>query len=257
MRDKIHPEADEVLSLITQRSEFLAVLHKSPMSPQELTSQIDVSRSTVSRALSTLEEHQIVAKESGKYKLTPFGQLAWNTYQDFEYELEHITNAAGFLAHLPNREELFSKKLFTGAEMNYSSTKTPNGAIRELASKISEFESVNILLSVILPIDVELYLEDMANETEDARIVVDKSVCTRLSSEQHSIISTLRESSSCSLYSVTHRIPFCLFLLGDSEIWIRFHDERANILGTLSNDSKEAIERADKIFTRYLPSNKS
>jgi predicted transcriptional regulator len=69
-------DPEDVLETIARRRDFLALLADDPLDKASMVRRMDVSRSTVNRAVTTLESHGFVERVDGAYETTTAGILA-------------------------------------------------------------------------------------------------------------------------------------------------------------------------------------
>ncbi|SHK88664.1 transcriptional regulator FilR1 domain-containing protein [Haladaptatus paucihalophilus] len=251
---QVYPDTEEVLSLLLKRSSILSVIYTSPSTPRDITDKTDISRSTVGRALLELEEFKLIRDEHGQYQMTTSGKILWDKYKSFIKFIYDVSNKSEVFNNLPDGVlNNIPLNLFVDARIIHSSTQTPLGAIRDLSSRILESEDMSAILPVILPIDIELYLDKIATEQMDVDILVNNVSHAHLLDKCSSVKSDSVNISKYSTQPTSQQISFCLYILDHSEVWVRFHDERGNVINTFLNKSIKAVEWANKLFNRYKP----
>jgi predicted transcriptional regulator len=80
----------DVRQLLSQRADALSRLLDADRTKNELTEELDVSRSTVDRAVRELESNGLVRREGGTVTATLSGRLAYDSYRRFCAETEHV-----------------------------------------------------------------------------------------------------------------------------------------------------------------------
>lgn len=86
--------------VLLQRGELLGDLIGRTRSKPELTDTFDVSRSTVDRAIRTLESHGLVARAGGAFTATLAGRLAYDAYREYGESLAVLDETSDLLCHL-------------------------------------------------------------------------------------------------------------------------------------------------------------
>lgn len=88
----------DVLAVIGQRVDLLEAVAEEPMHKQQLADELAVSRSTVNRAVATLQEHALVDASEHEIALSPTGRLSLESYDDAVRAIGTIAAASDLLA---------------------------------------------------------------------------------------------------------------------------------------------------------------
>ncbi|WP_152041938.1 helix-turn-helix transcriptional regulator [Salinigranum salinum] len=91
-------EPEDVLETISHRREFLALLADEPLDKASMVRRMNVSRSTVNRAITTLESHGLVERVDGAYATTTTGILAHRHLRETLSVVEGLMDARPLLA---------------------------------------------------------------------------------------------------------------------------------------------------------------
>lgn len=119
-------EADrqEVMSLVAARRPIIECIETTPHDKRDLVANLDVSRSTVDRAIRKLEVAELVAWNTDGYTATPAGRHAVAKYCATIATISDILAAQDVLAALP-RECPIEPALLTGADVEYTADAAP------------------------------------------------------------------------------------------------------------------------------------
>jgi predicted transcriptional regulator len=83
----------KIIDTLSQRIRFIECLLDGPKDKQEFVEELDVSRSTVDRAVRELEALEFIEYRNASYCLTLYGQLVVQEYQAFESSIEEVCAA--------------------------------------------------------------------------------------------------------------------------------------------------------------------
>jgi len=91
-------ESAEVFETVARRRELLALLADQPLDKASIVRRLDVSRSTVNRALSALESYGFVDRIDGRYTTTTAGDLVRQHLSETLSTVEGLMQARPLLA---------------------------------------------------------------------------------------------------------------------------------------------------------------
>jgi predicted transcriptional regulator len=90
-----------VVDLLRRRADLLRAVASSPSEKAELRRSLDVSRSTVNRAIRDLGREELVDRGPGGYRATLYGRLALEAFDAFGARLSALRATTDLLAVLP------------------------------------------------------------------------------------------------------------------------------------------------------------
>lgn len=106
--------ADE-MDVVAERIDYLELLGEEPLATQEIVSELDDSRSTVTRALRQLREAEFIVKTDEGYTVTAVGTKAVEAYRQYRDTSEAILSSKEVLKPLPGDVGI-PPRVFRGAE---------------------------------------------------------------------------------------------------------------------------------------------
>ena len=106
----------EVIDALASRSDLIDALSAEPKDKREIVDELDVSRSTVDRAIRELEVLRVVEYGSGGLTLTFAGRLLVREYRGFEERVASVLDAQSVITVL-GRESDLDARLLAGAEI--------------------------------------------------------------------------------------------------------------------------------------------
>lgn len=256
-RSRPRPEGGgpgEVIELLVRRETFLERLADSVATKAELVDALDVSRSTVDRALRDLRTEGVVDRTSEGYRLTPYGDLAFVLFRSFSGDLRNVREVGSPLGRLASTEGIHPE-FFRGGRV--LSARTPESAepaaeLRELVAGADELWTVTPsphfeLLSLAHRRVVE---EDLA-----FRLVHSAETLERLAVHHPAVVESALESGSLELYRAPEVPPVGLLksVAGDGQtVVLALYGPRGETTALVLADTEAAVARFDRLFRRYL-----
>lgn len=96
----------DVVGPLFRREAFLSRLSESPAEKPELIDDLDVSRSTVDRAIKELRTEGLVERREGGFDLTHYGDISLRCYEQFVRGVRTVRRSRESLKHLPPSIEI-------------------------------------------------------------------------------------------------------------------------------------------------------
>lgn len=240
---------EDKITLSLKRKKIVERLIAGTSDRTELVNEVDVSRSTVYRALDDLEDKGLVETRGGEYKVTQMGEVLHRAVN----QLVHVTEAVDTLSTVVEGECLRSLPVETLSESSIitPSRCSPKRHLKRICNLISASQSIEIILPILTPAIVR----SVATCSQDTHIevTVSEKVFKYLSStpvdEQTkaflSSIDDLRVINSCISYAVF------LFREPESTIALLFYDRcRANV--AVIDNSDETYEWAQETYDDHV-----
>lgn len=128
-------EDSALLSIIMRRERLLSHLAATPTRKCELTDELEVSRSTVDRAIRELEQAELVEREGRRYRTTLTGTLALEEFYRCSDRMTNISETQPILGSLSSSTS-FSAAFLDGAEICLSQRPDPHRPTQRLESLI-------------------------------------------------------------------------------------------------------------------------
>lgn len=210
------------LSQSTNRADVIQLLQKEEqLDRHEIDEHVEASRRTVIRTLDALTEHGYVEESDGSYRLTAFGSVLADSYQQFAEESERAHDLAPFLTHMPDGVLSFDLQCIEDAELITATEGSPYAvldrtlSIRRQASQIRELspiieqKSIEQLAQRIrdnVPISVEVVLSESAIEASEFHPDYQESQ------------QLLNQADQTEIYLASQEIPFLLCIADETVV---------------------------------------
>lgn len=243
----------ELIELVGRRYEFLTVLDTTTYDKRSLEEQLDVSRSTVDRALRELETAALVQRVPNGYRTTLYGCMLVAIYELLLDYVDYVRRAKVLLTELPHDLE-FSIGLVIDAEIVLAeepALHAPSARIAELVKSASEVRG--LAYAHTSPEAMELFEQQVVEEGTSTEIVFRERMYNNFEATAPEIVDSLTTAPQYTAY-VTPDVPFGLFLLtidGSDHVCLIAYDDDQNLAGIIVNDTAEAVEWGTQIFEYY------
>lgn len=237
----------ESLVEVVRREPLLRALRSAPATPGDLTESVDLSRSTVHRALNSLEEHDLVERFDGEYYLTILGEVV------AEEAAEFATQARAAMALEPFLNTIDMNGIpvehFVDARITRRKPRQPHASLQRIIDLVEESGSLRMLSTVISPIYVDLGYREMT-EGMNIEAVFDRQaieiMLTQYGDKAYETVTTGRFD----LYA-HDGLPFELFIF-DEKMGMAAHDENGIAQVLVESEAEPAIDWAEDLYARHL-----
>ncbi|MFB6111097.1 MAG: helix-turn-helix transcriptional regulator [Halobacteriaceae archaeon] len=245
--------ADELVSLLARRIEVLEALLDQPRTRPELVETLDISRSTVDRAVRELEGMALVEYEDDLYRASLAGRLAHREYAELREELVVLEEATELLAVLPPDAPL-DLTVLQGGNVVLAREPAPHVPGTQLANLLEGADEVRSLsMAYTTPETGEVLAEGVRSGGTEASLVFERGLYEYLLDSDALDIETLLADPDFE-GAVTEGLPFGLVIARTDdtrEVCIAVYDADRALRGIIRNDTPAALEWAESIWTQY------
>ncbi|WP_424017335.1 tetratricopeptide repeat protein [Halorientalis pallida] len=246
-------EIVEYMSLVGQRAEFLEYLCENTAQKRDLIDDLDVSRSTVDRALADLQDVGLVCYEDGTYETTATGVLAVKQYRAHIDKSADIRAAHEALRPLPPDTRL-DPAMVVGASVSITEEPRPYAALQPVESAISDATEIRALLPNIADSRfVELY-RNRIREGVDVEMVVSPELADRLREQFPTICQQMSTQDSFAAHEA--EVPPFGLLLADNEgvttVSVVVYTETGSVHAVVHTGTLDAVRWAEGLYEDVL-----
>lgn len=236
-----------------ERSAYLEALVGDSLHKPELVDRLDVSRSTVDRAIRELEQVGFVEKGAGGHTATLAGELAFERYQAYEREVDDLIAATDALEPLSAGTEIAIDAL-VGSEVTLATESAPYEPRERVAEQLQDAETYRAVLPTLPDLKgVRLLYEHVVTREQPAELVVSPA-----------LLETLREEFPVRLPAMADADGFSLFVgdvpefgvirteaEGSATVSVLAFGAGGSLHGLLQNESTRAGDWADHLLAEY------
>lgn len=245
-------EAFDLLEVGSRRFDVLSTLSEGAARKPALTEQLDVSRSTVNRAVRELGERHLVEQTDAGHALTPAGRLLVEELDGFLADLSTLAEAGRLLACLPSEVEM-SMAFLRDADVYPATPPAPTGALDPLRDALEQTAYCRCLSGSIADDgSVDRFRRRTADEEMSLDIVFDADVLSYLLADRQDALADFVEAGD--EVRRTDSIPYSMALCetdDGGECHLVLFDDDGDIAGVIVNDTEPALAWASAAFERY------
>lgn len=245
------PESTDFVRLLLRRATLLSRLTAGPTAKRDLVEQLDVSRSTVDRAVRELAEVRLIERTADGVALTLPGRLAYETYCECLDVAAGLVEAGPILDALPADTE-FDVAMLDGARVVGTQQHAPQRPVDEFTALASNADAVRCVLATFVPEHVTACCERAADSDLDAEVVFAEPVLSSLTPDTDAALRRAT-AGSLSAYRLDDVAPFSLVVAeagDDARAGVLVADE-SGVRGFVSNDAPAAVSWAHREFERW------
>ena len=191
----------EILDVVNQRSDVITQLTAEPLYPRDIVDKGNISRSTVTRALSALEEADLVEKQNGKYVATRLGELAVQRFESYRTEIKTLLSTKPLVQAFPEADSP-PIELVDGADIYLRSE---HGAFRppeivEETLRKEKGDTIAYFPTVINPNLPRIWYHNAIDSGNDMAIVLDDETYDNLEDRYSNELATIANKPDSSMY---------------------------------------------------------
>jgi len=241
---------DEI-RVLAKRESIIQSLSDQPKSKGELDTALECSRSTITRALTELEEYDLVRKTRRGYSLTIAGRTAVTLYNRKRSILDSVSTCSSLLNTLskPDNSKLEPLLLYD-AETVVASRESPKAPVEEIRNRISGskrltlflpepqqliFDCISRLRQSQIPTDVDIFVPETA---ASAIKTAEKDPGTERKG-WFRVAEYLTDPDN-SLYFCTDLPPYCIIATSNSVSTV-ITDRYGHVRGLITTESGSAV----------------
>lgn len=245
---KTHPDGQEEFLLETvRRQSILEVLgREGSESASELTEATGQSRSTIYRAVDSLEEDGLVKVVNGEYVLTTLGELLRKETDRFSRRAWGAKRLESFLNSVESID--IPTEYFIDAKITRRQPRQPHITIQRLIKLIENSDHMKMLSTVLSPIHVDVGYREMESGMKIEAVFDEEAINIMLSNYQDQAADTTT-SGNFTVY-VHESLPFELFIF-DDQMGMAAHDETGDADILIESDDPNAMEWASKTYEAF------
>jgi predicted transcriptional regulator len=237
----VKEDLDEVVETVFRRAPVLARLVDGAADKPTLVADLDVSRSTVDRALRELLTNDLVERTDAGYRTTLAGRLALGAFERFCSRVRGVDDALDVLAVLP-RDAPFPAALFDGARVERPTPVAPHRPAERNEQLLSWADHVRGCISAVS----EQYVANYRRAIDDGtsvELVFPTAVFERLVREYELADDPVLEAEGVAVRQTDESLP--------CSVKLHTRDDEAvasltvygpdGLRGLVTNDSPEAV----------------
>ena len=240
-----------------KRAGVLAAVAAGTARKPALVDALDVSRSTVDRAVDDLTEAGLAVDDGGAVAPTAAGRLALSARREYEGLTGALGEAAPLLASTAEDAPL-DRALFAGADVAIADPQAPEAALTPAVEALAEADRLEGLAPVVKSNYASLVYERVRERGLSGELVVGRETLDSASSVAASggydDLAAVFSAEPVTLLTTDEALPYALWIArvedGTDTAGVTVHDGGA-IVGVVANDDPAAVEWAEGVYAGY------
>jgi predicted transcriptional regulator len=240
---------DGVVAALEKRARLLRMLADGPMDKPALRDALDVSRSTVYKALRELEELGLVHRVDDGYALTQFGRLARRKHDEFRATVGRLCDATDVLGAVPDGCLLPVSFVERGRVVG-ATRHAPERPMAAYESVAADAGRMRVLSGVAMP----RYLPRLHERVvERGDLAVDLVVTEAASEylESYDEFHALQATDDFRAFRTGREVPFGLTVFDDRGAALAAHTDQGSLRGLLLSDAPASVAWSEHVFREF------
>jgi len=241
----------EVVDTTIQRLDLLACVNDAPKTKRTLEDELDISRSTIDRAIRELELLDLVTYTSDGYAITPIGTLLAEECASFLETVDVAMRLDEVLRWVPSDELELDVRFFDDAELLTPEPGDPYAMINRHVQLLQSAEYVRCMLPVIGLHGHEAAHDSIVDGDGESELIVTESVASTLleSPDYAPLTDELLATDRFELYVYDGSVPYFLGVF-DGLVQLGADDD-GDPKAMLETDTDEVREWAHQKLDAY------
>ena len=240
---------DDLGTVLTERHSYLRVLIEHPRSKRDLEDAVDVSRSTLDRALRDLATADLARYEDGVWMPTLLGWCSYRAQEAYRDQLSTLAEAAPILNHL-SIDEPIGCAFLDGADVYEADPSMPDAVIQTLLDSVEHATEVYVATPVVVTGFAEEFYECVKiSERYSLEMILPTQVFEQVHTAFPTLTNELMNDGNVHLYRASIPFSFGLWIADADEVGIVVFTEQG-LGGILVNDTDDALDWATDQYER-------
>lgn len=229
-----------------------SLLESSPASSRELRDHLDASRTTVSRAVRSLEEQGWVTRGDGAYRLTPVGQVIAREFLALLETVRTAEERSEFLQWFPTDVPAPDLVGIEDAEITVPTDGDPYTPARTQAEILRSADQLRMLLPSIDIEATKLLTDQVVNHGLEIETVIAPTLEATVESADFAPLFRRKMQTDRSTVLVSDRdLPLYVGLAGDGRVQIGVEDDDGFPRALLETSDPSIREWGEAIYEEY------
>lgn len=240
--------AASMAEVLRKRAPVLERLADGPRDQRTLRDELGVSRSTVYKALSDLEEAELVVDRGDRYALTTFGRMAWRRHDAYIAQLRRQARARELLAAVPD-DCRFPLSVFEHGRIELAGRHAPERPLERMERLSGNADRIRVASPAGMPRYLETIHDRVEAGSQTASLVVERAAIRRLEAD-YGRFETASESDGLEVLAVDSNLPFAVVLFDESSLGLFAYDD-GGLVGASYTDDETALRWGRQQFERF------
>jgi predicted transcriptional regulator len=234
---------------VVRRRPLLRALQSGSATTGDVLDAVEMSRSTVHRALNSLTDHGLVEESGGEYRLTSVGKIVARESETFGSRTATARSLDQFLNSINGQAESVPVEHFTDATVVRPTARQPHATIHRIIEFIEEAERLRMFSTVISPVYVDVGYREM-NDGMQIDAIFDAEVIDIMLGQYPEKAYETISTGNFDVYA-HDGLPFELFIAED-KVGMAAHNDDGNAEILVECRDPAAVGWAERLYNRHL-----
>lgn len=240
---------DTLLHVMARRWKVVNEIDSGTLDKRNLASSLDVSRTTINRAIRDLEEVGVLQVRGSSFDLSRYGQFVFRGFEEFRSLLDDLDDGMTVVRSLPQDSDI-PIDLIRGATFHAPVDHAPQEGFRPLLESINRASRVQALVPVLTPTHVSVFKNVLSEPVQSTHLYLDDSLQEIITGRHSELYQSADASDSFVLRFLNATPPHGAYFLDQSQVWVTVYHEGGALAGMLTNESDRALDWASHVFTQ-------
>lgn len=252
----LRTQMNEVLDIISvlsgsrHRLPILQYLDDEPAGVSDISSDLDIPRTTVKHNLTRLEETELIQSVGTSYSVTTFGTYVCEDVTNCLNRIAVSTDLLSFLEVVPRSTLDLDISTFQNSNVTAVSSTNPHAPVERLLELVQDAAYLRVATPVILPRLVDAFHEAVVERGIRLDLIVPAETLEMVQSEFASEYRAAIESERLIVGVSPDDIPFGLFLF-EEQLALVGHDGMNLPRCLVESDAETALQWANEAFRDF------
>ncbi|MDS0241372.1 MULTISPECIES: helix-turn-helix domain-containing protein [unclassified Haloferax] len=240
---------DDLGAVLTERHAYLRALIEHPRSKRDLEDEVDISRSTLDRALRDLADADLVQYEDGVWTPTLLGWCSYRAQEAYRDHLTTLADAAPLLDHL-SLDGPVGCAFLDDADVYEADPSMPDAVIQTLLDSVEHATEVCVATPVVVTGFAEKFYDCVRiGDNYTLEMILPAQVFEQVHTAFPTLTNELMSDGNVRLYRASIPFSFGLWIADADEVGIVVFTEQG-LGGILVNDTDDALDWATDQYER-------
>lgn len=247
----IMPSTD-LLETMHKRFDVMRCLRDGITTKSRIEKELGVSRQTVGRALTELEDHGLITDARNDcQEITSVGEIAYETYTEHQEVFNTLSKGRRVLNNLPIEIRL-DKELLREVTIINEGEYVSQKSFAELERLIQPADNVIAVTPVFVHHQINLLSQKVTETPFDLTIVTTNDSLREALEMNSSEMTMLLESENCTVITTSETLSCPMYICDEETVWLGSFDENGSLCGALVADSDHAVDCTTDLVTEYI-----
>jgi predicted transcriptional regulator len=243
-----------MLDTALSRRDYLERLAEAPAWKRDLIDDLGDSRSTVDRAVDTLQDSGLVERTDEGFRTTYAGRVLLDTVREATAIADTAGAATGLLDHLPI-DAPRDHRFFDDATVESMADRSPSVVLNRITESLAAADRVRggaVATNSDEFIDV-IRRRTLVEGDLQVELLLPESTAAQVAADYTAIIEESLDSDHVTL-QVVDDLPFAFYLMtadGATDAQLLAHGPYGNFLGYVENDTPVAVDWLEALFVDH------